>query len=300
MQLSSMTGFARNKADFVFQNKKYDWVWEIKSVNAKNADVKIRLPQWLDMLETDVKNICMRVFSRGTFNVNLMLEVENTNPALKVDEGLLASLVDEAHNIYNTLPDFFAKPSPVEFLKINGVVKAAENMPDDEETAALGKVLCQSFEKTALALKESRRQEGAKIGQALQMILAQIRENVSAVREISKKSPEKIKEKICRQIKDMVEDAGISEDRLNQEALLLIMRADVKEELDRLDAHLKTAEELLAENNPVGRRLDFLCQELNREANTLCSKSMDIEQTKHGMALKALIEQFREQVQNVE
>lgn len=300
MHLSSMTGFARQKADFVFQNKKYNWVWEIKSVNAKNADVKIRLPQWLDVLETDVKNICMRVFSRGTFNINLMLEVENTNQALRIDEGLLMALIGEAHKIYDAERAFFAKPSPVELLKINGVIKAAESAPDDEETAALGKVLCQSFETAAAALKEARQREGEKIGQALQMILAQIRENVSEVRKISEKAPEKIKEKICRQIQDMAREAGISEERLHQEVLLLIMRADVKEELDRLEAHLKTAEELLEENNPVGRRLDFLCQELNREANTLCSKSMDMEQTKYGMALKALIEQFREQIQNVE
>ncbi len=300
MHLSSMTGFARQKADFAYQDKRYMWVWEIKSVNAKNTDVKIRLPQWLDMLENDVKNICMRVFSRGTFNINLMLEVENTNPSLMVDEGLLAALVDKAREVCKTEPDFFAKPSPVEFLKINGVIKAAENTPDDEETAALGKVLCQSFEKAALALKESRQCEGEKIGQALQVILAQIRKNVLEVRQISEKAPEKIKEKIWRQIKELADDAAVSEDRLNQEALLLIMRADVKEELDRLEAHLKTAEELLEENNPVGRRLDFLCQELNREANTLCSKSMDIEQTNRGMALKAFIEQFREQVQNVE
>ena len=213
MHLSSMTGFARQKADFVFQNKKYNWVWEIKSVNAKNADVKIRLPQWLDVLETDVKNICMRVFSRGTFNINLMLEVENTNQALRIDEGLLTALIGEAHKIYDAERAFFAKPSPVELLKINGVIKAAESAPDDEETAALGKVLCQSFETAAAALKEARQREGEKSGQALQMILAQIRENVSEVRKISEKAPEKIKEKICRQIQDMAGEAGISEER---------------------------------------------------------------------------------------
>ena len=118
--------------------------------------------------------------------------------------------------------------------------------------------------------------------------------------QISETMPEKLKEKVSRQIKELAGDAGISEDRLYQEALFLIMRDDVKEEIDRLFAHIKTAEELLEEKAPVGRRLDFLCQELKREANTLCSKSMDIVQTQCGMALKALIEQFREQIQNME
>lgn len=300
MQLSSMTGFARHKAEFAYQNKKYAWVWEFKSVNAKNMDVKTRLPQWLDDMDESVKGICAKVFSRGSFNVSLEMEVENIKPDVEINTLLLETLVEKAQNVYRQKPEFFAKPSPAEFLRVGGVVRVIEGAPDEEEKAALKQVLNQSLYAAAMALKKDRMREGKKIGKVLKQILDNIRAMTEKAGQISETMPEKLKEKVSRQIKELAGDAGISEDRLYQEALFLIMRADVKEEIDRLFAHIKTAEELLEEKAPVGRRLDFLCQELNREANTLCSKSMDIVQTQCGMALKALIEQFREQIQNME
>ena len=289
MQLSSMTGFARHKAEFAYQNKKYAWVWEFKSVNAKNMDVKTRLPQWLDDMDESVKGICAKVFSRGSFNVSLEMEVENIKPDVEINT-----------HVYRQKPEFFAKPSPAEFLRVGGVVRVIEGALDEEEKAALKQALNQSLHAAAMALKKDRMREGKKIGKVLKQILDNIRAMTEKAGQISETMPEKLKEKVSRQIKELAGDAGISEDRLYQEALFLIMRADVKEEIDRLFAHIKTAEELLEEKAPVGRRLDFLCQELNREANTLCSKSMDIVQTQCGMALKALIEQFREQIQNME
>ena len=149
-------------------------------------------------------------------------------------------------------------------------------------------------------LKQDRIKEGEKIAHALFEILNKITDIVTKVEQITQSTPEKLKEKILNQVNELLPDMSVSSERLEQEVVLLVMRADVKEEIDRLYAHIKTATELLNENVPVGRRLDFLCQEFNREANTLCSKSSDIEQTKYGMQLKALIEQFREQVQNME
>ena len=149
-------------------------------------------------------------------------------------------------------------------------------------------------------MAQDRRNEGVKIYDALQNILVQIKQTTDKAAAVYAGVNDKIKAKVISQINELATDVSVSEDRLGQEALLLIMKADVKEELDRLYVHIKTAGELLAESNPVGRRLDFLCQELNREANTLCSKSMDTMQTQYGMELKALIEQFREQIQNVE
>lgn len=300
MQLSSMTGFARRKADFVYQDKKYSWVWELKSVNAKNMDVKIRLPQWLDDMGDNVKDVCAKFFFRGTFNVCLEIEVENARPELEINTALLEALLNKTQELYEQQPQFFAKPTPAEILRIGGVVKIVEAAPSEEEFAVLKNALEKSLYETAEDLKQDRLREGAKIGEALLKILDDICAMVEKARQISESQPKKIREKLRRQINELTEDISISEDRLYQEVLVLILRADVKEELDRLAAHIKMAEELLEEKAPIGRRLDFLCQELNRESNTLCSKSMDIEQTRCGMTLKALIEQFREQIQNME
>lgn len=300
MQLSSMTGFARIKSDFQYQNNKYAWTWEIKSVNAKGLDVKVRLPQWLDHLDGQLKNICSEFFSRGTINAALDIHQENLKVDIQVNEDLLAALSENVQKLYLRNAEVFAKPSPAELLLVNGVVKLCDSTPDEEELKLLQEELCQSFKMAAQNLKKDREREGQKIGMVLTKILEQISAVVQHVEEIAVSMPEKIREKVRIQINELVQDTTVTPERLEQEVLFLIMRADVQEELDRLKAHIKTAQELLQEDVPVGRRLDFLCQEFNREANTLCSKSADIEQTKCGMELKALIEQFREQIQNME
>lgn len=300
MQLSSMTGFTRAQGSFSYQNKTYAWVWEIKSVNAKGLDVKTRIPQWLSGLDEEVKKLCASYFARGTVNISLDITSDGAEPEVTVNAELLAKISAKVSEIYLVQPELFAKPNPADLLNISGVVTVKENTPDEEEVAALKAALLASFKTSAEALAQDRQNEGAKIYDALQNILAQIKRTTDQAAAIYAGVNDKIKAKIATQINELAADVNVSEERLGQEALLLIMKADVKEELDRLYAHIKTAGELLAESNPVGRRLDFLCQELNRESNTLCSKSMDIAQTQCGMELKALIEQFREQIQNVE
>lgn len=300
MHLSSMTGFSRVKGDLKYKNSQYDWTWELKSVNAKGLDIKIRLPQWLDMMDEYIKTFCNEMFNRGTFNIVLDIRRDNSDTDVTVDESLLSLLTENVTKIYANNPQVFSKPSPAELLLVNGVVKVSEHLPDETEMRILVENLRESFSVAAEALKHDRQKEGLKIGEALQCILQQIRETVSRAETIAAGIPEKMRQKVCKEINDLVRDSGVTPERLEQEILFLIMRADVQEEIDRLKAHIKTADEILRENKPVGRRLDFLCQELNREANTLCSKSADIEQTKCGMELKALIEQFREQIQNME
>ena len=300
MHLSSMTGFTRCQGGFVRQNKNYTWVWEIKSVNAKGLDVKTRIPQWLSGLDEDVKKLCAAYFARGTVNISLDINVDGAEPAVTVNAELLAELTAKVSEIYLARPELFAKPNPADLLNICGVVEVKENTPDEDEVAELKAALLASFKIAAEALMQDRQKEGAKIYDALQNILTQIKQTTDKAAAVYAGINDKIRAKIVSQINELAADVNVSEERLGQEALLLIMKADVKEELDRLYAHIKTAGELLAESNPVGRRLDFLCQELNRESNTLCSKSMDIAQTQCGMELKALIEQFREQIQNVE
>lgn len=300
MHLSSMTGFTRGQGSFSYQNKTYAWVWEIKSVNAKGLDVKTRIPQWLSGLDEEVKKLCAVYFARGTVNVSLDITSDGAEPDVLLNTELLAKLTAKVSEIYLAGPELFAKPNPADLLNIDGVVTVKENTPDETEVAELKAALLASFKTSAEALAQDRRNEGAKIYDALQNILVQIKQTTDKAAAVYAGVNDKIKAKVISQINELATDVNVSEDRLGQEALLLIMKADVKEELDRLYVHIKTAGELLAESNPVGRRLDFLCQELNREANTLCSKSMDTMQTQYGMELKALIEQFREQIQNVE
>ncbi len=295
-----MTGFARSNNEFMYDNKKYTWVWEIKSVNAKGIDIKTRTPLWLEDINEGIKNICSKNFARGTFSISLDIKVENSNPEVQINSELLDTLTDKIKQIYLSDPNLFAKPSPADLLNINGVVKVSENTPSEEEFEALKIELVKSMEEAALKLKQDRIKEGSKISQVLVSILNNIDDIVKKVETIVSQNPHKLKEKFSSQVANMLSDNTISPERLEQEIVLLVMKADVQEEIDRLHAHIKTAHELLSDNTPVGRRLDFLCQELNREANTLCSKSCDIEQTKCGMELKALIEQFREQVQNME
>lgn len=295
-----MTGFARSSSEFVYENKKYKWAWEIKSVNAKGLDIKTRVPFWLENINEQIKTICAKTFARGTLNVCLDIDVENSNPDIEINSDLLNVLTAKMKQIYFSEPELFAKPSPAELLKINGVVKINENTPDNQEFETVTTNLLLSLDEAVAKLKQDRINEGNKIATVLNTILENIKTTVTKVENIIIENPVKLKEKFLTQVTNLLNDNTISPERIEQEVVLLVMKADVQEEIDRLYAHIKTACELLQESVPIGRRLDFLCQELNREANTLCSKSCDIEQTKYGMELKALIEQFREQVQNME
>lgn len=295
-----MTGFARCNKTFIYENKKYTWAWEVKSVNAKGQDIKLRLPFWLEDISENIKSVFSETFSRGTFNICLDIELENDNPDIEINTKLLDVLSVKLKQIYQSDTNLYTKPSPAELLRIGGVVKIVENTPDEQELKTLKNELLDSVKEVASLLKQDRIKEGQKIAVALKNILSDIKTTVEKAENIAIGMPQKLKEKISTQVENLLSDTTIAPERLEQEIVFLVMKADVKEEIDRLYAHIKTAFELLESNTPIGRRLDFLCQELNREANTLCSKSCDIEQTKYGMELKALIEQFREQTQNME
>ncbi len=300
MNISSMTGFARNEGSFQAQNTNLSYTFEIKSVNAKGLDVKMRLPQGFEDIEFEIKNHIAQYFTRGTFN--LLLEFDRSSHAsdVKIDTALLEMLKKQTTDIYLSNPDVFEKPSPAALLMIDGVVIKEDNIFDQNTAAMLREDILTALDKTLEKLQLSRRKEGEKILAALIKILDAMDERRICVEKISMHAYESIKAKISEQINAFANSADITPERMEQEILFYIMRADVQEELDRLKAHVLTAREILSAGGAVGRKLDFLCQELNREANTLCSKSMDLEQTKIGMELKALIEQFREQIQNVE
>ncbi len=300
MTISSMTGFASQKGGALIHNQQFDWVWEIKSVNGKSLDLKSRLPFGYEALTAELKDIAMRFLNRG--NVQVVLDLKNQSEAVlpKINDELLAVLTSKAVALYKSNPEVMGKPSPVALLGMKGVLETDDSGLSDEENDVLSQKLIADFVVVCEKLAKDRQTEGEKIKVALGIILRQIAELVGQVANIAETIPAKMKEKLAEQVKLWADGVEVSEDRLAQELVFYVTRADIREEVDRLQAHVKTAEGLLNADGAVGRRLDFLCQELNREANTTCSKSCDIALTNLGMELKALIEQFREQVQNIE
>ena len=218
---------------------------------------------------------------------------------IKIDEKLLEDLTLQAVALCQKHPEI-AMATAGELLSQRGVVEQDENTLSDEDLLTLKEKILADFISTCQKLQYDRQKEGEKIKNALGTILEKINEITLNIEKIFEILPEKLKEKLLAQIKSVSDDISISEDRLAQEIVLMVTRADIKEEIDRLKTHIKSAYNLLESDEAVGRRLDFLCQELNREANTTCSKASDIAITNMGMELKALIEQFREQVQNIE
>ena len=298
LTIASMTGFARASGELQTDLSNISWLFEVKSVNGKALDIKTKLPQTLEDLAFEFRRIAAQYLQRGSVSVYLELKRTALSSTLQVNTQLLEELTQKALEIYRANPDEIGKPQSTDLLRLPGVLEVSA--PSEEDEQALRQKLLAEFDTLCCRLQEDRKIEGAKIKEALIAILQKISSVAAKVEKIAEEQPAKIKEKLENQIKQWVNPAEVSEERLAQEVVFYITRADIREEVDRLKAHIKTAEQLLESSEAVGRRLDFLCQELNREANTTCSKSSDAELTALGMELKALIEQFREQVQNIE
>jgi uncharacterized protein (TIGR00255 family) len=292
MTLSGMTGFARTEG----ARGPVSWAWEVKSVNGRGFDLRVRLPSGLDALEPAVREAVQKRFRRGSVTANLQLQRESGGSAPKVNRAQLAAVIDAIRPFI--AEGVVAPPRLDGLLALRGVLEI-EDRSDPEEEERLRADLLKSFSAALEALTVSRRAEGA----ALAAVLADAVDRIERLRDVAAAhaatQPETIRERLRERIAELIGDA-FPEDRLAVEAAALAVKADVREELDRLAAHVVSARELLASPEPAGRRLDFLSQEFNREANTLCSKSADAELTRIGLDLKAAIEQFREQAQNVE
>jgi uncharacterized protein (TIGR00255 family) len=291
--IASMTGFARADGNQLGIN----WVWEIKSVNGKSLDLRLRLPAGFDSLEPQLRRLLTQRFRRGNFSATL--GVSRTEPAaVRVNRETLAQLVAMMNELAGEIE---AAPPRIDgLLALRGVVETVE----DEADAVLeerGRAVLDSWAAALEALANARAEEGARLATLLQGQLAEMAALVEAAAACAAAQPAAIRERLEAMLANVADLApGMPEERVAQEMALLIVRSDIREELERLRAHLDQAAELLRQDEAVGRRLDFLCQELNREANTLCSKSADIELTRAGLSLKAAVEQFREQVQNIE
>ncbi len=296
MPLYSMTGFARAEG----HGESCSWIWEAKSVNAKGLDVRCRLPMGFEGLEPAVRGAAQERFRRGNLTINLSLTWTRANGSYRINQSVL----DEVLAI---LPDLRGKisdadpPSLDGLLGLRGVIEPIEEELPDEVRAALESAILDDLGAALDSLKTMRGDEGARLAEVLDRQVEAIGELCGKAEELAALQPDAIRERLTEQVAELMEQTpALPEERLAQEAALLMTKADVREELDRLKAHRKAAKELLASDGGIGRKLDFLCQEFNREANTLCAKSSDVELTKVGIDLKTVIEQFREQVQNIE
>ncbi len=300
MGIKSMTGFARSEG--VAQNAALSWVWELRTVNGKGLDIRLRLPSGLDALEPKVRQAAAGHLARGNLNVVLTIGFTDSASGYRVNEDFLDELIAVANRKASSLPAGIGPASLDGLIAVRGVVEPADPTPkSDEDLAARTTALLAGLDEAFDSLVQARRDEGQHLAGMLAGQLAEMESLTAEAKATAATQPEALKARIKTQVDTMLEvSPALPEERLAQEAALLATKADVREELDRLAAHIAQGRDLLTKGSPCGRRLEFLSQEFNREANTLCSKSTDLDLTKVGLNLKAVIDQFREQIQNVE
>ena len=295
MAVRSMTGFARAEVE----TDAGSFVWELRAVNGKSLDVRYRLPQGLEHLEGELKRLVAATVTRGNLQANLQWRREPGVARLVVNEEMLARVLAMSGKL---VADGHAAPPTADgLLAIKGLIDVAEQTLDETGAEARDRAVVAGFDEALSRLEAVRREEGA----ALAAILAARLAEIADLAERADKDPSRTTEAIRRRLKEQVEALiGASEDldagRLHQEAALMAAKADIREEIDRLRAHLAAAEALLSAGGVIGRRLDFLSQEFHRESNTICSKSNAATLTAIGLDLKVVVDQFREQVQNIE
>lgn len=296
MALSSMTGFARVEGS----HGAVRWHWELRSVNGKSLDLRFRLPPGMEDLEAQLRERCGKALARGNVSISLSLQRDQGDAVLTINEAALEAVLHAVQLLKRRLPEA-VPPSLDGILAHKGVLELREPVDDEEARAALSAALAASFDKALKALIGMRKAEGTAIGSVLEGQLAAIAAAADAAERHPARTAEAIRDRLAAQVAALLEAApALDPQRLHQEAVLLATRADIREELDRLAAHVAAARKLLADGGPVGRKLDFLAQEFNREANTLCSKSNDVALTAIGLELKSVIDQMREQIQNLE
>ncbi|MBC6416862.1 MAG: YicC family protein [Rhodospirillales bacterium] len=296
-----MTAFARKEGSLgaLF------WTWEAKSVNGKGLDLRCHLPPGCKALEPKIRQAAQATLQRGNLQITLTFDRRETEAVTIVNQAALERCLAAALELVGRGA---APPTADGLLSLRGVLELAEpagsldggpvgSLDREAQDAALLADLRQVFDDLIAA----RRSEGRQLEALLLDRLDALAEAVARAEASAAAQPEALKARLKRQLEELLEAApALPEERLAQEAALLAVKADLREEIGRLGAHIATARSLIAEGKAVGRRLDFLCQELNREANTLCSKAQDIALTEIGLAMKSIVDQLREQVQNVE
>ncbi len=290
-----MTGFARTAGSW----ENYHWTWEIKSVNGRALDVRCRVPSGYDGVEQMARKAMKAAIARGAVNINLQLSRDTEGVNFKVNQKMLDALVEVATQtaMNNHLP----QPGLDALMTVRDVIQYVEPEEDDATIKARDAALSASFEETLSAFKSARDVEGAALQTVLAELLDEIERLVKQADSLATEMPELIRQRYMDKVNALLSDNNaIDPERIAQEVVLLATKADIKEEIDRLYAHIEAGRTHMKADGQIGRKLDFLTQEFNREANTLCSKASDIRLTDVGLSLKTAIDQFREQVQNIE
>jgi uncharacterized protein (TIGR00255 family) len=288
-----MTGFARAER----QSGPLRLRMEIKSVNGRGLDLRLRLAPGLDAIDIPLRQLLSRSLSRGSVNLVATLDRGETGGTVRVNQQALSAVLAAIDQLRAHEPMAVSRPEAI--LALPGVLETADGAGAVDEDLLSGLLLDCAGEAIAL-LKAARQQEGRQIADLLAAQLDAIAALVARAEAHPSRARAAIEARLSDQLALLRQDVSLPQDRLAQEALLLATKADIQEELDRLRAHVAAARKMIAEGGPVGRRLDFLAQEFNREANTLCSKSNAVDLTAIGLDLKAVIDQLREQIQNIE
>lgn len=295
MGLTSMTGFGRLEG----HSGTCSWHWEMRTVNGRGLDIRLRLPQGFEDLELPVREACKKKLARGNCNITLNVAFDSGVSSVRLNEEMFRQVgqaAEQAAKIMNA-----PLPSLDGLLSMRGVLEYKENEEDDAEREARLPAMQGDFQKVLDGVVDTRVAEGRRLSKEIASLLDEITGLVSAIEKAPARSQEAISQRLRTQLDRLFADAPqIDEQRVYQEAALLAAKADIEEEIARLKAHISAARDLLKGSEPAGRKLDFLTQEFNREANTICSKSNDTSITQAGLALKAAIDRMREQVQNIE
>ncbi|MFV1850297.1 MAG: YicC/YloC family endoribonuclease [Thalassospira sp.] len=294
MTVSSMTGFARTDG----AADGFGWTWELRSVNGKGLDVRVRLNGGFERLEAKVRDAVSKRFKRGNMGVTLNIARSAETGSYTVNRELLAELVALAEEFDNT--SSLSAGTIADLMNVRGVLETHEPQEDEDTREARDAAVLASLNEAIDQMAAHRAEEGEKLDAMLRGHVDNIEATVKRAENCASARGDAIKERLKRQIEELMDAGKFEPERLHQEAALLATKADIREEIDRLKAHITAARDMLTKGGSIGRKLDFLCQEFNREANTLCSKANDIELTNCGMELKVIIDQLREQVQNVE
>ena len=291
--LSGMTGFARVTGEAAWGG----WAWEAKSVNGRSLDVRVNVPPGAEALEREVKAMAAARFNRGSLQVGLRIELAASGATAVINEALLADLAQAARKVSGRE---LSSEAIATLMAVKGVVDAGATSTRDVMDEAAIALLAAAAGEALDGLAEGRRAEGASLAVLLGDLLNEMERLTGVAETFAGTQPDLIRAKLTKQLEDLDREGRVDAERYAAEVALSAAKADVREELDRLAAHIKTGRELLKAGSPAGRKLDFLAQELNREANTLCSKSLSLDLTNAGLGLKGVIDQFKEQSANVE
>jgi uncharacterized protein (TIGR00255 family) len=295
MPLQSMTGFARSEGT----SGRCRWSWELRSVNGKGLDLRVRLPQGFEHFEPAVRQKAAGAFARGNMQVGLSVSIAEPQVQPVVNQAALSAILALREQLSHVVD-----PAPLRLdtlLAVRGVVDFREAEESEDERGRRDADIADGLDAAIDRLLTMRLGEGDALRQVLWAQVQRIAALAAAIEADPSRTVEAIVARLAGQVQLLLQGGnGLDRERLYQEAVLLTTKADLREEIDRLGAHVRAAEELLAADHPVGRKLDFLAQEFNREANTICSKSNAAAVTAAGIELKVVIDQFREQIQNLE